>query len=63
MPEELEAYQRHNWNRLTKKMIFGTDWPDIPGIAANARAVAALLPDDETTELVLSGNAIGVYRL
>ena len=56
-------YQRHNWNRLTKKMIFGTDWPDIPGIAANARAVAALLPDDATTELVLSGNAIGVYRL
>jgi predicted TIM-barrel fold metal-dependent hydrolase len=44
-------------------MIFGTDWPDIPGIATNARAVAKLCPDDETVDLVLSGNAARVYRL
>ncbi len=56
-------YARHNWNRLSRRMIFGTDWPGIPGIAANARAVAALLPDDATRDLVLAGNASQVYRL
>ena len=56
-------YARHNWARLTRRMIFGTDWPGIPGIAANARAVAALCPDEATAELVLAGNAERVYRL
>lgn len=61
-PSRLQTYYaRHSWPRLTRRMIFGTDWPDIPGIAANARAVAALMPDDETRELVLSGNAARVY--
>jgi predicted TIM-barrel fold metal-dependent hydrolase len=58
-----EYYARSNWNRLVRRMIFGTDWPGIPGIAANARAVAALCPDDETRRLVLAGNAARVYRL
>jgi hypothetical protein len=44
-------------------MIFGTDWPGIPGIAANARAVASLMPDEETAALVLAGNATRVYNL
>ena len=44
-------------------MIFGTDWPGVPGIAANARAVAALCPDEETATLVLAGNACQVYNL
>ena len=35
-----DYYARQNWTRLTRRMIFGTDWPGIPGIAANARAVA-----------------------
>jgi predicted TIM-barrel fold metal-dependent hydrolase len=58
-----EYYARHNWNRLTRRMIFGTDWPGVPGIAKNARAVAALCPDEETAALVLAGNAAHVYRL
>ena len=63
-PSRLQTYYaRHSWPRLTRRMIFGTDWPGIPGIAANARAVAKLLPDDETVELVLSGNAARVYNL
>lgn len=63
-PSRLRAYYaRHHWNRLTRKMIFGTDWPGVPGIAHNARAVAALCPDDETAALVLAGNAARVYRL
>jgi predicted TIM-barrel fold metal-dependent hydrolase len=56
-------YARHSWKRLTRRMIFATDWPGIPGIAANARAVAELLPDDETRDLVMWRNAAEVYRL
>ena len=63
-PSRLQTYySRHNWARLTRRMIFGTDWPDIPGIAKNARAVAKLCPDDETAHLVLAGNAARVYHL
>ena len=56
-------FRSHSWPRLTRRMIFGTDWPGIPGIASNARAVAALCPDEETAGLVLAGNAEQVYRL
>jgi uncharacterized protein len=63
-PSRLQTYYaRHNWKRLTRRMIFGTDWPGVPGIAANARAVAALCPDEETASLVLAGNAARVYGL
>ena len=63
-PSRLKTYYaRHNWPRLTRRMIFGTDWPGIPGIAKNARAVAALIPDDATTDAVLAGNAQQIYRL
>jgi predicted TIM-barrel fold metal-dependent hydrolase len=58
-----DYYARQNWKRLTRRMIFGTDWPGIPGIAANARAVAKLMPDEATTAAVLAGNAARVYHL
>jgi hypothetical protein len=35
----------------------------VPGIAKNARAVAALCPDESTAGLVLAGNAAQVYNL
>jgi hypothetical protein len=39
--------------RPARKWIYGTDWPGVPGQAANARAVASLgLPED-----VVSGSA------
>jgi uncharacterized protein len=63
-PAKLRTYYaRHDWSRLTRRMIFGTDWPGVPGIAKNARAVAALCPDAETADLVLGGNAARVYNL
>ncbi len=63
-PQRLrEYYARHNWARLARRMIFGTDWPGVPGIDRNARAVAALCPDEETAGLVLAGNAAQVYNL
>ncbi len=58
-----EYYARQDFARLCRRFIFATDWPAVPGIASNARAVAALCPDDETTGLVLGGNALRVYRL
>lgn len=58
-----EYYAGHNWNRLSRRFLFGTDWPGVPGPAANARAIAALLPDDETVGLVLGGNAERVFGL
>jgi uncharacterized protein len=58
-----DYYARHNWARLTRRMIFGTDWPGVPGVARNARAVAALCPDEQTASLVLAGNAARVYNL
>jgi len=58
-----EYYARHNWNRLARRFIFATDWPGVPGIARNARAVADLCPDENTARLVLAGNAAHVYRL
>jgi predicted TIM-barrel fold metal-dependent hydrolase len=63
-PTRLQTYYaKHSWPRLTRRMIFATDWPGIPGIARNARAVAQLLPDDETRDLVLAANAVRVYNL
>jgi uncharacterized protein len=58
-----DYYARQSWSRLTRKMIFGTDWPGVPGIARNARAVAGLCPSDEVAGLVLAGNAARVYNL
>jgi len=58
-----DYYSRHHWGRLSRRMIFGTDWPGVPGIARNARAVAALCPDEDTAGLVLAGNAARVYNL
>jgi len=63
-PQRLkDYYSRQNWGKLTRRMIFGTDWPGIPGIAKNARAVARLCPDEDTAAAVLAGNACRVYNL
>ena len=33
-PSRLRTYYaRHDWARLTRRMIFATDWPAVPGIA------------------------------
>jgi hypothetical protein len=58
-----DYYSRHNWGRLSRKMIFGTDWPGVRDTASNARGVAAACPDEETSALVLAGNAARVYNL
>jgi uncharacterized protein len=61
-PKKLpEYYQRFDLAKVAQKMIFGTDWPGVPGVARNARAIAALgLPGDILAG-VLSGHAAQVY--
>ena len=49
---------------LTRKMIFGTDWPGVPSIAVNARAVTALCPTRRRPlAWSCAGNALRVYNL
>jgi predicted TIM-barrel fold metal-dependent hydrolase len=54
-------YARFDLRRLARKFIFATDWPGVPGIARNARAVAALDLGDDVLAAVLAGNALAVY--
>ncbi len=56
-----EYYARYDLQRLARRWIFGTDWPGVPGQAANARAVAGLGLSEEVAGLVLGGNALTVY--
>jgi predicted TIM-barrel fold metal-dependent hydrolase len=61
-PKRLPDYYRgHDLGRLARRWIFGTDWPGVPGVAQNARAVADLGLDDATVADVLGGNAARVY--
>lgn len=56
----VEYYKNFDVSRLSRRWIFGTDWPGVPGVATNALAVADLLPPD-VVPAVLGGNAIRVY--
>jgi predicted TIM-barrel fold metal-dependent hydrolase len=56
-----DYYARFDLRRLARKFIFGTDWPGVPGIARNARALAALGLGDDVLAGVLAGNALAVY--
>jgi hypothetical protein len=61
-PKRLPTYYaRHDLGRLARRWIFGTDWPGVPGTAANARAVAGLGLPEDVVPLVLGGNALRVY--
>jgi predicted TIM-barrel fold metal-dependent hydrolase len=56
-----QYYAKYDLGRLARKWIFATDWPGVPGTAANARAVVDLGLDDHLAGLVLGGNALQVY--
>jgi uncharacterized protein len=63
-PKKLpEYYARHDLGRLGRKFIFGTDWPGVPGIRANAEAVAELGFADEVLAGIFAQNARRVYGL
>jgi predicted TIM-barrel fold metal-dependent hydrolase len=63
-PKKLpDYYKNFDLERLARKMIFGTDWPGVPGPNANAQAVAGLGLKPETLARVLHENASRIYRL
>jgi uncharacterized protein len=63
-PQKLpEYYEKYDFERLAQKMIFGTDWPGVPGLKNNALALFDLGLERETVELILHGNAERVYKL
>ncbi len=63
-PKKLpDYYANHNFERLARKMIFGTDWPGVPGIRNNAESLYELGLQTETVEAILNENAKRVYGL
>ena len=63
-PQKLpDYYKNYDFGKLARNMIFGTDWPGVPGIEANASSLMNLGLERETVELILHRNAERVYRL
>jgi uncharacterized protein len=66
-PHRLPDYYGPVLPRLAAKMIFGTDWPGVPGVQRNARALQQVLTGAGTPEpdlaAALGGNAARVFRL
>jgi predicted TIM-barrel fold metal-dependent hydrolase len=63
-PQKLpDYYKNYDFGKLARNMIFGTDWPGVPGIRTNASSLMNLGLERETVELILHRNAEKVYRL
>jgi uncharacterized protein len=60
-PHRLPTYYGQDFERLATRMVFGTDWPGIPGVAHNARALAELGLPEEVLRDVLAGNAAKLF--
>jgi predicted TIM-barrel fold metal-dependent hydrolase len=56
-----EYYRRFDLTRIVQKMIFGTDWPGVPGIRRNVEALSGLGLPEETLAGVLSGNTRTIF--
>jgi predicted TIM-barrel fold metal-dependent hydrolase len=66
-PHRLADYYGQSLRRLGAQMIFGTDWPGMPGVQRNARAVQKVLLEagccDQDVAAALGGNARRVFGL
>jgi uncharacterized protein len=66
-PHRLPDYYGPMLPRLSAKMIFGTDWPGVPGVQRNARGLQKVLLDagcpDDHVAAALGGNAARVFGL
>jgi uncharacterized protein len=66
-PQRLPDYYGSSLPRLAAKMIFGTDWPGVPGVGRNARSLEKVLlgagcgPQDVAA--AWGGNAAKVFGL
>jgi uncharacterized protein len=66
-PARLPDYYGTALPRLASKMLFGTDWPGVPGVQRNARALEQVLLEAGASAaqvtLALGGNAARIFRL
>jgi predicted TIM-barrel fold metal-dependent hydrolase len=66
-PARLPDYYGPALARLASRMVFGTDWPGVPGVQRNARAVEKVLGEagcsQDQIALALGGNAARIFRL
>jgi uncharacterized protein len=66
-PARLPDYYGRSLVRLARKMVFGTDWPGVPGVQRNATALAETLRaagcSADDVALALGGNALRIFRL
>ena len=66
-PARLPVYYGRALARLARKIVFGTDWPGVPGVQRNARALEKVLLESGCTEdevtLALGGNAARIFGL
>jgi uncharacterized protein len=66
-PQRLPDYYGTALPRLAAKMIFGTDWPGVPGVQRNARALQKVLLEAGCAAgdvaAALGGNAVQVFGL
>jgi uncharacterized protein len=66
-PQRLPDYYGAALPRLAAKMIFGTDWPGVPGVQRNARALQKVLLEagcaGGDVAAALGGNAARVFGL
>ena len=66
-PQRLPDYYGRSLRRLAAKMVFGTDWPGVPGVERNARALEKVLLEAGCTEADVAaawgGNAARIFGL
>jgi uncharacterized protein len=66
-PARLPDYYGRSLVRLARKMLFGTDWPGVPGVQRNARGLEKVLLESGCTQeevtLALGGNAAQIFGL
>jgi uncharacterized protein len=66
-PARLPDYYGRSLPRLARKMVFGTDWPGVPGVRRNATALEQTLRaagcSEDDVALALGDNAVQVFRL
>jgi predicted TIM-barrel fold metal-dependent hydrolase len=66
-PQRLPDYYGRSLRRLASRLVFGTDWPGVPGVERNARALEkALLDAGCTADQVAAawgGNAAAIFDL
>jgi predicted TIM-barrel fold metal-dependent hydrolase len=66
-PARLPDYYGKSLARLAPRIIFGTDWPGVPGVQRNARALEQVLLAAGSTQdevsLALGGNAVRIFGL